>query len=81
MYSLSISKNIKDLIWLLYYIISGILTYVVFKTNILLIILFVIVFELFYFLLNRRFYDFVRRYFLNIVYLSSYIITGIIYNS
>ena len=68
--------NLKmhDLIWISYYLLSGIITFAVFNTHFLYILGFVAFFEVFYYFIYHKHYIFVKRFFFNIFYILGYII-------
>lgn len=74
-------KTKKDIMWFIYYFVSGVLTYIIFKTSIIKILLFVFSFELIYYALYHKFYDFIKRYVLNIFYVTAYVVTAVIYDA
>lgn len=74
-------RSKKDIAWFLYYFLSGVLTYVVFQTHVIRIILFIAGFEIVYYMINKKFYHFMKRYILNIFYITAYVITAVIYDS
>ena len=62
-----------DLLWILYFLIAGLLTYFVFKTDIIFIVLAVVALELAYYLIYRTKWNFVRRYLFNLFYVVGYV--------
>ena len=62
-----------DLLWILYFLIAGLLTYYVFETDILFIVLAVIALELAYYLIYRTKWNFIRRYLFNLFYVVGYV--------
>lgn len=68
-----------SLLWIIYYLISGFVTYLVFKKDILTLFIAVFIFEIAYFGVFRKNYNFVRRFFINIFYLVGYILPVIFF--
>ena len=63
-----------DLLWVMYFIAAGVATYYIFKTDILYIVFAIIAVELAYFLVFRTKWNFVKRYLLNLFYVTGYVI-------
>ena len=63
-----------DLIWIIIYTFSGALTYLFLDYDILYIILFILIFEVFFITLFRKYDDLVFRIFFNIFYLGGFVI-------
>lgn len=63
-----------DLLWVLYFISAGLATYYVFEADILYIVFAIIAVELSYFLIFRTKWNFIKRYLLNLFYVSGYVI-------
>ena len=63
-----------SLLWIIYYLVSGFITYLVFKKDILLLLLTILIFEVAYFGYYRHSYNFIRRFFINIFYLVGYLV-------
>jgi hypothetical protein len=64
----------EDIMWILYSILAGLLTYYVFETDILYIFFAVVSIELSYFLIYRTKWNFIKRYLINLFYISGYVI-------
>lgn len=58
----------------MYFIAAGVATYYIFKTDILYIVFAIIAVELAYFLVFRTKWNFVKRYLLNLFYVTGYVI-------
>ena len=71
--------NKRSLMWIIYYLTSGFVTYLIFKKDILMLFLAIFVFEVAYFGVFRKTYNFIRRYFINIFYLVGYLVPVIFF--
>jgi hypothetical protein len=62
-----------DFLWIAYFIGTGLLTYYIFKTDILFIALAVVALELAYYLIHKTKWNFIRRYLFNLFYVVGYV--------
>ena len=74
-------KNLKDfvyknqnILWILYFSAAGVMSYFIFKTNFLYILLFIIAAETTFYLVFNKQWDFVKRYLFNIFYVMGYVV-------
>ena len=63
-----------DVLWVIYYIIAGVLLYEVFDVELAYVIGGIVVFELAYYIVNRETWSPVRRYIYNLMYGVGYTI-------
>lgn len=61
-----------NLLWVLYMFGAGLLTYTVFKTNWVLILIGVVVIETLFYLIYHKHWLFIKRYLFNLFYLFGY---------
>ena len=66
--NLKLSLN-YDLLWILYFLGTGLATYYIFNANILYIVIGVIGIELLYYIIYRKKWIFIKRYVFNLFYL------------
>lgn len=62
-----------NLLWVLYMFSAGLLTYVVFQTNWVLILIGILLLEILFYLIYRKSWLFVKRYLFNLFYLFGYV--------
>lgn len=60
--------------WIVYNFGSGVLTYMVFRTNFHHLLISILVFEFIYYLWKHKHYHFINRYFFNEFYILGYIV-------
>jgi hypothetical protein len=62
-----------NLLWVLYMFSAGLLTYVVFQTNWVLILIGILLLEILFYLIYRKSWLFVKRYLFNLFYVFGYV--------
>ena len=62
-----------NLLWVLYMFGAGLLTYVVFKTDWVLILIGIVLLEIIFYLIYKKTWLFIKRYLFNLFYLFGYV--------